>query len=72
MSKPVLSEVKAGAGAPAMLYSIYTLEYIYSFVQECANLDEETYEYIRSAHPAIAHFLDASREIVEAVEVAYE
>ena len=33
MSKPVLSEVKAGAGAPAMLYSIYTLEYIYSFVQ---------------------------------------
>ena len=42
------------------------------FVQECANLDEETYEYIRSAHPAIAHFLDASREIVEAVEVAYE
>ena len=42
------------------------------FVQECAKLDDETYEYVRSSHPAVAHILDASGEIVEAVEVDHE
>ncbi len=38
-------------------------------VQECANFDEETYAYIKSSHPAVAKFLEASKEIVAAAEV---
>ena len=41
------------------------------FIQECAKFDEDTYEYIKSSHPAVAQILKASKAIVDAADVGY-
>lgn len=48
--------------------------YLWSFafhplIQECAGLDEETFSYVQASHPDVAHFLDATRELRDAVEL---
>ncbi|OPY16895.1 MAG: hypothetical protein A4E23_01642 [Methanomethylovorans sp. PtaU1.Bin073] len=44
-------------------------------VQQLANLDWETFETVYYSHPAVAHFIEASRELIEAAalwEVSYD
>lgn len=38
-------------------------------IQEYANLDDEDFDEMHSSHPAVAHFLDATREICDAVNL---
>ncbi|MGD9778540.1 hypothetical protein [Methanomethylovorans sp.] len=37
-------------------------------IQQLTHLDWETFEMVYSSHPAVAHFLDATQELVEAAE----
>ncbi len=32
-------------------------------IQECTGLDDETFSYVSSSHPAVAHFLDAAKQL---------
>lgn len=44
-------------------------------VQQLAHLDWETFETVYYSHPAVAHFIDATLELVDAAEmwrVSYE
>lgn len=48
--------------------------YLWSFashplIQECAGLADETFSYVRTSHPAVAHFMDSTRELIDAVEL---
>lgn len=38
-------------------------------VQQLANLDWETFEIVYNSHPAVAHFIDATQELVEAAKI---
>lgn len=38
-------------------------------VQQLAHLDWEIFDEIYHSHPAVAHFIDATMELVEAAEV---
>ncbi|MGB3908248.1 MAG: hypothetical protein WBL02_07440 [Methanomethylovorans sp.] len=60
--KSNIGYMKTGTVRPAMLYSIYTLECIYSFVQFYID------PILNGRNAVFANVLDASREIVEAVE----
>lgn len=41
----------------------------YPLVQYIVDLDNETFDEMYSSHPAVAHFLDATREICDAVNL---
>jgi hypothetical protein len=38
-------------------------------IQEYAHLPDDEFDVLYSSHPAIAHFLDATRELIAAVEM---